>query len=867
MMKKNIWIICLFVISGVVLAKPSIQQRVYVVSQNNPYATDTGPGSEKIPFKTISAAAAKAGPGDTVLVHTGTYRERIVPAKGGTSKYPIVYMAAKNEKVIVKGSEIFKSKWEKIKGFPGVFQAKLDAAMFKGIQNPYNTTISISNSDRSDNARPSSDEKKMPRTLGQIFLDGSPLIQLENVSDVYTHSGTWVVSPAGDKIILHVPDLEKDISEYLVEISVRDRIFAPDRRGLCYIHVKGFIFEHCANQGPFPQGGAVSPRSGRSWVIENNTIRFAKTIGLDCGSETWNLSKLHNTAKRDRKRMTGGGHLIRNNIISDNGLCGVAGWKSPNVKIVGNLLERNNRLGFGKTDMGVGWEEWAAIKLHDTNAVIEGNIIRDNDAHGVWLDNGYKMSRITRNLIVNNLQSGVFLELGSGSSLIDNNIIAFTRSQGGYYNGNGIFAHDASDLKIAHNLFLANAGSGVCMRIVTKRKFAGKTVQASREEIINNIFVDNARGAIDLPYTNPRSHDNTSDYNVFLTSEHERVRRPRFSLNHYRCDFSWDVVAARLIDGLKKAGVPQEKLPNMQVWRAHPVLTLKQWQILMGMDKHSVMKKPKRMQAVCRSRSGTLTFEFPELLWDIKCPVVEDVDKDYLGKPMPKVGNIIPGPFQNIKPGRNTMVVTPLYFEPKLRLNPIQKERLKSEKNILDALKTVPKNTKQEVISVDNLMLNGKIDNKSNAWISAVQEQKNPELFDSYLKLAPCKDALMHAKSTAGPSLSPSKVLFYKIPSDGWYKITFAGELLRRSSASAGHVTLSFYQISADMKDARLLNKIKINAEGGYGKFPDSFLWSDTLPFKGGMLMGLRMQVKAPGPAPAGDAVLQITQAKAERFK
>ena len=46
---------------------------------------DGNPGTKAKPFKTISAAAAIAQPGDTITVHEGVYRERVNPPRGGTS--------------------------------------------------------------------------------------------------------------------------------------------------------------------------------------------------------------------------------------------------------------------------------------------------------------------------------------------------------------------------------------------------------------------------------------------------------------------------------------------------------------------------------------------------------------------------------------------------------------------------------------------------------------------------------------------------------------------------------------------------------------------------------------------------------------
>ena len=75
---------------------------------------DTNDGSALRPFRTIMQAVLAAYPGDTITVHTGTYREWINPLRGGENDAKrIVYRAAPGEKVEIKGSEIIKN-WEKI---------------------------------------------------------------------------------------------------------------------------------------------------------------------------------------------------------------------------------------------------------------------------------------------------------------------------------------------------------------------------------------------------------------------------------------------------------------------------------------------------------------------------------------------------------------------------------------------------------------------------------------------------------------------------------------------------------------------------------------------------------------------------------
>ncbi|MCU0613031.1 MAG: DUF1565 domain-containing protein, partial [Candidatus Eisenbacteria bacterium] len=77
---------------------------------------DANDGSSQRPFRTISAAARVARPGDVITVHEGVYRERITPPRGGESDLKrIVYQAAPGEKVEIKGSEVLRE-WVRVQG-------------------------------------------------------------------------------------------------------------------------------------------------------------------------------------------------------------------------------------------------------------------------------------------------------------------------------------------------------------------------------------------------------------------------------------------------------------------------------------------------------------------------------------------------------------------------------------------------------------------------------------------------------------------------------------------------------------------------------------------------------------------------------
>src|SRR5215208_6213927 len=68
--------------------------------------SDSNAGSLAKPFRSIQRAANAAGPGDTVLVRGGTYRETVRPLRSGTSGSPIKFQAYDGERVTVSGADL-----------------------------------------------------------------------------------------------------------------------------------------------------------------------------------------------------------------------------------------------------------------------------------------------------------------------------------------------------------------------------------------------------------------------------------------------------------------------------------------------------------------------------------------------------------------------------------------------------------------------------------------------------------------------------------------------------------------------------------------------------------------------------------------
>ncbi|MBP5509319.1 MAG: DUF1565 domain-containing protein, partial [Kiritimatiellae bacterium] len=74
----------------------------YYVATNG---CDAAEGTAAKPWRTIQRAADVAAAGDVVTICGGTYREWVKPANAGREGAPIVYQAAKGEKVVVTGAD------------------------------------------------------------------------------------------------------------------------------------------------------------------------------------------------------------------------------------------------------------------------------------------------------------------------------------------------------------------------------------------------------------------------------------------------------------------------------------------------------------------------------------------------------------------------------------------------------------------------------------------------------------------------------------------------------------------------------------------------------------------------------------------
>lgn len=575
-MKRNIFS-TLFFIAFCLTA--TAQQKEYHVSINT--GNDKNEGTADRPFQTISAAAQVAMPGDVITVHEGTYREKVVPPRGGISdKKRITYQAAPGETVVITGSEEAKG-WVKAQnntwmltlsnsffGESNPFDEQIYGSWYHGKGKPNHTGNIFLNGKRIRETfskyevlqpaaeqlhwyaeadgnggpvlmnvewiRPSHGKQTTSmqasveggdQAICIAIVDRWPFGYLKEGSRLYfdevdfgassdtlyfqaatlakggmvemrldTPDGEWMgtamVTNTGDwedfavfPLPLNRPLSGKhrvcfnlkapaqrmngkttiwaqfpegtDPNKASVEIVVRPHVFYPDKTGIDYITVRGFILENAATNWAPPsaeQPGLIGPRWAKGWVIENNIIRNSRCTGISLGRPTFGhahhyqelppqiyadpqggqtVEQLTDYFKNASwTKDEAGFHVIRNNEIYECGQAGIVGCSGGAFSLI-----EGNEIHDICIDEPFTGEEMAGIKLHFANdAVLRNNHIY-RTIRGLWLDWGCPGIQVTGNLFHdNNEQEDVFIEVCHGPILLANNILlsrhALNLSQG-----------------------------------------------------------------------------------------------------------------------------------------------------------------------------------------------------------------------------------------------------------------------------------------------------------------------------------------------------------------------------------------------------------------------------------------------------
>ena len=421
--------------------------------------SDSHPGTAEKPWLTISKAAEHAKAGDEVVVHEGVYREQVNLNHGGLSDDKrVIFRAAENESVAIKGSERIKG-WTLLKPNTKtkIWKVELNNDFFKqhspsGV-NPYRELVRYPKKVVIDTVYGETGWQTYGYRVhrGNVFINDSPLKEVFSIFDLEQSSLSWMVNEKDDKIILMANFSDLEPNEEMTEILVREKIFAATHSDVNYVTLQGLTLHHAATHWAPPtvyQPGAVEPNGSTHWIIEDNNIAYSRAVCISVGVPVQE-GDIENVKNK-------GHHVIRNNKIHGCGQAGIAGQAYADHSVIShNRIEGINLY----REFG-GWET-SGIKVHHNDySMIDDNFIsgvyskdvRIGSAHGIWIDYQNTQLLIRRNIIMNTDGYPVMLEANwDGPFLVSNNIFVGSDIAMAEL---GVAVHSSLNAVWAHNLFV-----------------------------------------------------------------------------------------------------------------------------------------------------------------------------------------------------------------------------------------------------------------------------------------------------------------------------------------------------------------------------------------------------------------------------
>ncbi len=262
-------------------------------------------------------------------------------------------------------------------------------------------------------------------------------------------SALWFGQVDDKNTTIRAQFLGVDPNRQQVEINVRRTVFYPEKTGINYLTVRGFILRDAATPWAPPtaeQIGLIGTHWSKGWIIENNEVSYSMCSGVALGKygDEWdNKSQSADAYNRTIQRALQNGwskenighHIVRNNTISHCEQTGIVG----SLGAVFSVVSGNTIHDIHVKNLFAG-EEMAAIKFH---AAIDVQIVHNHLYHnnfGIWLDWMAQGARVSANLCHDN-QKDCFFEVNHGPFLVDDNILLSERSIDSWSNG-GAFVHN-----------------------------------------------------------------------------------------------------------------------------------------------------------------------------------------------------------------------------------------------------------------------------------------------------------------------------------------------------------------------------------------------------------------------------------------
>lgn len=384
----------------------ALSDTIIHVDNQNPSASDSNPGTENAPLKTLNKAVQLAEAGNkqsipvTVFVHAGTFRESVAFNFSNTSKpTPITFKAVPLESVVISGSDVWTG-WQR-----------------QGATNIYthNWPFNWGTSNRGTTHPPIVGRREM------VFINGVLLKQVLSSGEMVDES--FYVDETADIIYIRT---NSSVNTAKIEVAIRTGLFVVNSRK--NITIKGFVFQHDTSSG---DASAVR--------IENSSYILVE----DCDFlwNGWGGLRIYNFNNA----------TVRRTVANHNGGRGTEVGRGTNLLLEDNETSFNNWRGFSGGYTGHNVAGAKHLRIH--GAVYKNQIAIDNKARGFWLDFDSQDVLFDGLIMLGNLEAGIGVEANQGPIVIKNSAICNNTTYG------GIISSNSENVTVTDNVIYNNTNT------------------------------------------------------------------------------------------------------------------------------------------------------------------------------------------------------------------------------------------------------------------------------------------------------------------------------------------------------------------------------------------------------------------------
>ena len=524
-----------FLISSLAWAQATVNESLETITiyVDGGTGSDTNPGTQPQPLKTIGAAAAVAlsnkasNAGTKVIVNPGTYRESLsLSGSPAQSAIPITFQAATNGTVFISGAQQFTG-WTPYSGNSSVYTTSWpyqwrDCAIDTGGPPP-----------------------EMPIVLRQemIVVNGMPLTQVLSLSQMLYPGSFFADSTAG--LVYIWPPTGVDVNTADVEVAVTPTLLTiagHDSNNINGIVIRGLTFEYAnschTGEAVYVQG------SSTNILFDSDTFIWNNGTGLGFSS--------------------GESITVMNSISNHNGGAGFNTYHAKNILWQNDVASYNNWRGAQGA-----FYEWGGGGAHifsDHGETISGFTATFNQTHSIHWDTDDVNISVTSLFAAQNML-GTLIEKNEGPVTFGNSSFCSTVSTA-TDNASGVVIRDSKNVTFNGNTFYRNSGSqleitGVAGGFQISNWETGKAFNVSTENI-------------------------SLDQNVFEATTGQQLFR-----DSYLGGADWTTFATTLQSNKNTWWNPDNSRPFMvPAPVSATLLDSAEWQTSTGQDKNSTFSAP-----------------------------------------------------------------------------------------------------------------------------------------------------------------------------------------------------------------------------------------------------------------------------------